>query len=625
MDASQLSIHRSPSDPAGTGTAQSYDWRRIRDMVFGYRGTLVWANLIAIVAVLASVPVPLLMPLLVDEVLLGKPGVLVGAVSRVFPQGWHGPVLFISVILLVTVALRAASMVLNVWQTREFTRISKDVTYRMRRELLARLERVALSEYESLGGGAVASRLVTDLETIDQFVGATVSRFLVAVLTIVGTAVVLLVMHWKLALFILVMNPVVVYFTVALGKRVKELKRRENRAFELFQQALVETLDGIHEIRAANRDGFFFGRVRTLARELRDHGGAFAWKSDAAQRASFLVFLIGFEVFRAVSMLMVVFSGLTVGEMMAVFGYLWFMMTPVQEVLNIQYSFYGARAALERINTLLGLREEPRFPHRADPFSGRRTVGVDLEDIHFAYRDEPVLRGVTLHVAPGEKVALVGASGGGKSTLVQVILGLYLPQRGRVRFDGVPITEIGLDVVRSHVATVLQHPALFNDTVRANLTLGRDLPEGRLWHALEVAQLREVVEALPQGLETPVGRDGVRLSGGQRQRLAIARMVLSDPKVVILDEATSALDTETEARVHAALARELAGRTFIIVAHRLSAVRQADTVYVFEDGRIVESGAHEELIGANGLYAKLYGGQAGCGEAPALERAGEEG
>ncbi len=583
-------------------------------MVLGYRGPLVWANLIAIAAVLASVPVPLLMPLLVDEVLLGKPGVLVGAVSKVFPQPWHGPVLFISAILFVTVALRALSMMLNVWQTRAFTLISKDVTYRMRRTLLQRLERVAMSEYESLGSGAVASRLVTDLETIDQFVGATVSRFLVAVLTIVGTAVVLLIMHWKLALFILVMNPLVVYFTVALGKRVKELKRRENRAFEVFQQALVETLDGIHEIRAANRDGFFFGRVRGLARELRDHGGVFAWKSDAAQRGSFLVFLIGFEVFRAVSMLMVVFSNLTVGEMMAVFGYLWFMMTPVQEVLNIQYSFYSARAALERINALLGLHEEPRFPHRKNPFAGRTTVSVDLEDIHFAYRDEPILRGVSLHIAAGEKVALVGASGGGKSTLVQVILGLYLPQKGRVSFEGVPITEIGLDVVREHVATVLQHPALFNDTVRANLTLGRAVSESRLWHALEVAQLRDVVEALPQGLDTPVGRDGVRLSGGQRQRLAIARMILAEPRVVILDEATSALDTETEQRVHAALQRELGGRTLLIVAHRLSAVRQADTVYVFEDGQIVESGAHEELMGANGLYAKLYGGQAGSAE-----------
>ena len=189
---------------------------------------------------------------------------------------------------------------------------------------------------------------------------------------------------------------------------------------------------------------------------------------------------------------------------------------------------------------------------------------------------------------------------------MQVILGLYPPDSGMMYFDAVPVTEIGMDVVREHVATVLQHPALFNDSVRMNLTLGREMPDAALWRALEVAQLHDVVEAMPRGLNSLVGRQGVRLSGGQRQRLAIARMILSDPRVVILDEATSALDTETEARLHAALGQFLAARTTIIIAHRLSAVKQADCTYVFEDGRIVESGEHEDLIAANGLYAQLY-------------------
>ncbi len=208
-------------------------------------------------------------------------------------------------------------------------------------------------------------------------------------------------------------------------------------------------------------------------------------------------------------------------------------------------------------------------------------------------------------------MALVGASGGGKTTLVQIILGLYPPKSGRICFDGVPVEEIGMDVVRDHVSSVLQHPALLNDTVRMNLTLGREVSDERLWEALEIAQLKERVAELDQGLDTRIGRDGVRLSGGQRQRLAVARMLLTDPKVVILDEATSALDIHTESRLHQALRGFLQGRTTLIIAHRLSAVKQADRALVFEGGRIVEEGRHEQLIRQDGLYAALYARQEG--------------
>ena len=201
----------------------------------------------------------------------------------------------------------------------------------------------------------------------------------------------------------------------------------------------------------------------------------------------------------------------------------------------------------------------------------------------------------------------MGASGGGKSTLIQTLIGLYPSEAGHIYFNDAAIERIGLDVVREHVVTVLQHPALFNDTIRANLTLGKPSSDEQLWNVLAIAQLTDTVKELEQGLETIVGRHGMRLSGGQRQRMAIARMVVANPKVVILDEATSALDSETEHNLHQALGVFLKNRTSIIIAHRLSAVKQADHVYVFEEGKICEQGRHEILINQNGLYAKLYG------------------
>jgi len=596
------------SDEAVPDTATPYDMGWILRVALQHRRELLLANVIALFSVLASVPLPLMMPLLVDEVLLKQPGTLVAAMNRVFPPDWHGPVLYISTILLLTVILRFSSVMLSVWQTRQFSLISKDIVFRIRRDLLLRLQHISMSEYEAMGSGEVSSHFVTDLNAIDDFIGMTVAKFIIAVLSLMGAAAVLLWMHWQLALLILFLNPLVVYFTVALGKRVKHLKRRENQAFELFQGALTETLDGIQQIRAANREQHYLQRVVDGAFRIKQDSAAYSWKSDAASRLSFFVFLMGFDVFRAVSMLMVVFSGLSVGQMMAVFAYLWFMMGPVQEALNIQYALYGARAALERINRLLQLKQEPRYPRELNPFQGKRGVSIELEDVSFSYRqDESVLNHISLQVHAGERVALVGASGGGKSTLVQVLLGLYQPASGRIRFDGVEVERIGLPVVRDHVATVLQHPVLFNDTVRSNLTLGRELPDVQLWTVLEQAQLLDVVRDMPRQLDSQLGRQGVRLSGGQRQRMAIARMLLGDPQVVIFDEATSALDTETESRLHAALGEFLQGRTVLIVAHRLSAVKQANRVYVFEDGCVAEEGTHHELIQADGLYSRLYG------------------
>ena len=588
----------------------SYSLGYIVKLALRHKRELVKANIIAIIAVAAAVPIPLLIPLLVDEVLLDRPGRVLAAIQQGLPFLPQEPVYYIGVILLFTALLRIISVLLNVWQTRKFVAISKSVIYTVRAQLLRRLKLIAMSEYESMGGGTVSSLLVTDLNTVDQFSGESVSKFIVSMLTIIGVAIVLFWLHWQLAVFILLMNPAVIYFTMKMGSLVKSLKKKENQAFEIFQQALTETLDSIQQIRASNREHFYLGRVEQLASKVRDHSIEYSWKSDATSRLSFVIFLVGFDVFRAVGMLMVLFAGLTIGEMIAVFGYLWFMMGPVQEVLNMQYSYFGANAAVARINRLHELSEEPHYPQLMNPFQGKQGVRIDLENISFAYGNGPdVLKGIELSIAAGEKVAVVGASGGGKSTLVQVLLGLYPPKAGDIKYDGISVSQIGFNCVREHVACVLQQPALFNDSLRMNLTLGRDVAEEQLWQVLEVAQIRDLVDELPEGLDTLLGLNGVRLSGGQKQRVAIARMALSNPNVVILDEASSALDVDTESRVHQCLQEFLRDRTTIIIAHRLSAVQQADRVFVFEDGTIREQGKHQELLASGGLYAQLYGKQ----------------
>ncbi|WP_367986455.1 ABC transporter ATP-binding protein [Vibrio sp. NTOU-M3] len=573
-----------------------------------HKRKLIGANIIAIIATLISVPIPLMMPLMVDEVLLNQPATGLEIMNAVLPASWHTPTGYVFFTLFLVILMRSASQALNILQSRQFTLVSKTITCRMRQKMIEKLGKISIRQYETRGSGGINAHLVTDIETIDQFIGSTLSKFLISLLTVIGTAAVLLWLEWRLGLFILLVNPIVVYFSRKLGNKVKHLKKRENQSFERFQNRLVETLDGIYQLRAANKEREFLNQLNAHADQIRSDADKYAWQSEAAGRVSFLLFLLGFELFRAVAMLMVLFSDLTIGQIFAVFGYLWFMLGPVQEILSIQFSWYSAKAALTRINTLLELEEEYRPNSKVNPFSPEKEVDVRVENVNFSYnQDHKVLNDLSLTIPAGKKVALVGASGGGKSTLIQLLIGVYRPDSGLIRFNGETSDDITFDIIRDKIAVVLQQPILFNDSLRHNLTLGSDYSDLELWRALEVAQMQDVITQLSDGLNTQIGRSGIRLSGGQRQRLAIARMILSNPQFVILDEATSALDTATEAALHTALSEFLKGRTTLIVAHRLSAVKQADLIYVLEDGQVSQAGTHGELVEQEGLYQTLYG------------------
>lgn len=575
-----------------------------------HKSKLIVANVIALMAALISVPIPMLLPVLVDEVLLEKPSSGIELLDVILPQFLQTPVGYIGSVLVIIIMMRLVSQILNIVQTRQFTLISKSLTCQLRKVLVEKLGRISMREYERQGSGSLTSHLVTDIETVDNFIGSTLSRFVVSILSTIGISIVLFWLDWRLALFILFLNPIIIYLSKKMGQKVKQLKKKENRSFERFQQRLVETLDGLYQLRASNRDREYLRRLTQDADDIRHDADNYAWQSDAANRLSFLLFLIGFEIFRAVAMIMVLFGDLTVGQIFAIFGYLWYMLSPIQDLLSIQYSWFSASAAMKRLNVLLQLEEEQIFTPTVAPFTKGESFDVEFQQLGFAYDSErKVIDGLSLLIPKGKRVALVGASGGGKSTLIQLLLGVYHKSEGRILVNGHPIESVGYEPLRQRLAVVLQQPMIFNDTLRENLCLGESFDDHALWNALRIAQLDEFVAQLPHRLDSELGRQGVKLSGGQRQRLAIARMVLAEPDFVILDEATSALDTTTESNLHRALNAFLEGRTTLIVAHRLSAVKQADLIYVLEDGKVIQSGQHHELVAQDGLYQTLYGTQ----------------
>jgi ATP-binding cassette subfamily C protein len=473
----------------------------------------------------------------------------------------------------------------------------------MRESLLGHLKRVSLKEYEMMRVGAVTSKLVTDVETIDGFVSSTISKLIVAVLVMLFSAVVLLWIHWQLALFILITNPIVVLFTVKLSRNIGKLKKEENRAIELFQSSLTETLELFHQIRAANKEEYFFKQSEVKAKELKVHSVNYGYKSDAAIKFSYLIFLGGYEVFRAVSILAVAYSDLSVGLMLAIFSYLWVMVSPTQDIINFQYVLATAKAACKRINSIYEMEQEPLVEQSVNPFQSSDAVDIEVKGLSFAYlKNKPILENINMKIDAACKLAIVGASGSGKTTLANILVGFYPLDKGEILYEHISNKALKLSTIRENIHLILQHPKLFNDTMRFNLTLGNSYSDEQIKNALHIAQLDDVIERLDKGLDTLVGKDGIKLSGGQRQRVAIARMILSDPKVVIFDESTSALDVHTEAKLFEALQGFLADKTVITIAHRLSTIKSAEFIYVLEDGYIVDSGSPKELLSKDESY-----------------------
>jgi len=540
---------------------QKYTFKNIFSEVLHYKKELIIANIIAVLAVIISLPIPLMIPYLIDEILLKKPGVMTHTVDAIFASG-HPAYFYVGVVLVFSIVFRALFLGLSVLQNWYFTKISKNVTFAIQKEMLSHISQTALSEYENFGSGKITSLLVVDVATIDNFLGVSVSRFIVSILTVVGIASVLLWLDWRLGLFILSVMPFIAYITKKIARGVGKLKKRENKKIAEFQEDLGENLDLFWQVKASNQERVFVEKLTQQAIAMKETAIDFKFKNEASMLFSFFLFLASFELFRSAGILSVEYGSLTIGMMLAIFGYLWVIMNPMQEIISIQYAYHNAKAALERINTLFRLKKEPQYPHLHNPFKDNETSSVELKDVSFTYEEGAYsLQNITIKADKGKKIAIVGETGSGKTTLAQLLVGFYQPQHGEILYDGIDYREIGLDVIREHVYLVLQSPMLFNSTIRYNLTFGKKVDEADLQEAMRVAQLEEFIAGLEDGVDTIVGKNGVKLSGGQRQRLSIARMLIANPNIVILDESTSSLDVNTEEILFDALSTFLKERT----------------------------------------------------------------
>lgn len=574
--------------------------KSIYKLLLNNKKSLIWGQIFTIIGILISVPIPLLLPLLVDEVLLNKPDFFVNNIDKFFGSG--SAFYYVAIVTVVVIVLRALHFIFGVINTKIFTRISKIVIFDIRVKLLNHLKKVNMNEYESIGSGKIAANLITDVNTLDSFIVNVSSKLITSTLTLLAVGFVIIKIDLILGLMILLTQPTIAIISRRIAKKTGELKKEENAAIESFQNNINETLDLFSQIKASNKEKSFFDTSIQKAQDIKVASNEFNYKSVAYEKFSYTIFLFAFEIFRATGLLLVAYSDLSIGLMFAMFGYIWFIMTPVQEILSIQYSLASAKAAIARINKVLDLQTEKDGKLEIKD----KKVDITLKNLSFSYtKEKTTLKDISFSIKSGEKVAIIGASGSGKTTISQLIAGFYAKSDGDILYNNISIDEISKKSLREHIFLVLQMPILFNNTLRFNLTMGENIEDEKIIEALKIAELSTMLENLPDGLDTVVGKMGIRLSGGQRQRLSIARMILANPSVVIFDESTSALDVHTETKLFKNLEEILKDKTVITIAHRLSTVKNASKIYVLDDGKLVQSGTHNELEDKEGHYMEF--------------------
>ena len=490
--------------------------------------------------------------------------------------------------------------------------ITQNVLAQLRQDIFTKIQTLPLSFFDTSSAGDLMSRLLNDVSTVNQVFGLAISQIVSSSFSLVGIALAMLAVNLQLGLLSNILVPLVIIITTLFGGWARAKFRLTRTSIGELSSRLEEDLSSVREAQAFNR----------IERNINDFRRLNAINRDANIQATAITaaFLPAIDVLNTLSLggvlayggYLAVAGKMTVGTVTAFLLYVQQFFQPIQILSQFYTQAQSAIAGLERIFLLL---DEPSQLFDAPdarempPIQG----GVSFENVSFGYKaNQTVLKNVTFCTAPGQMIALVGATGAGKSTIINLILRFYDVTSGAVKVDGIDVRSVTQASLRSQIGIVLQDMILFSGSIAENIAFGRpDATTTEIEAAAKVANVHEFIMTLPQGYDTLVGARGVTLSQGQRQLVSIARAVLVNPRILILDEATSSIDTRTEELVQDAIAKILQNRTSFVIAHRLSTVTQADKVMVIQQGQILEQGTHTELIALNGVYANLYALQLG--------------
>ena len=597
QEKASLNTSGSVSAPATGDTPEAAAKRRSLKPLAGlaryllrYRGTMV----LAFVALLASALIMLAVPT---------------AVRRMIDYGFtSADSALIDRYFLMLIAIGAGLAVASSARFYFVNWLGERVVADLRSDVFRHLSRLGPAFFERTHSAEVMSRLTADTTLMKSAAGSALSQALRNAIMLVGAMVMMFVTSAKLSLLVLVAIPLIVFPLMGYGRLVRRLSRRaqdslaDASAYAAENLAAVRTMQAFtHETTASNR---FAAAVEMSFDAARDRLKA---RAGLTAMVIFLIVasVVGVLWYGASAVVNQEMSGGRLGQFVL---YALFAGGALAELAEVWGEVQQAAGAAERITELLATEPEVRSPPDPVPLPIPARGEIALRNVTFTYpnRDAPALTALSLHVAPGETLALVGPSGAGKSTILSLVLRFYDPQAGHIEVDGVPVDKADLDALRGRMSLVPQDVALFADTVLENIRYGSpDADLAAVERAAVMAQADGFIRALPQGYDTRLGERGVSLSGGQRQRIAIARAILRDAPILLLDEATSALDAESEKDVQTALEVVMQGRTTIVIAHRLATVQKADRILVIEDGRIVEEGTHATLSRAGGLYSRL--------------------